>query len=115
MSKLSRMQQFQNKTFPDDKGQPKQGHEYRTLNNVYGYEEIGILLRWRDGRLHDDGDHPAVEFQDAHVEHYRNGLLHMDQTDMEGNLKPAIIADYGTKFEFYLNGRQVDPEVMNAQ
>jgi hypothetical protein len=87
--------------FCDDQGQPKQGHEYRTLHDIYGFDEIGIILRWKDGLLHDDGDLPAVEFQDAHIEHYRDGLLHAEKP------MPAIIADYGTQREYYSNGKQV--------
>jgi hypothetical protein len=102
------MTDFWNITFFDDSGQPKQGHEYRILYNIFGSAEIGLILRWRDGRLHDDGGLPAVEFQDTHVEHYRGGLLHNDLTDEAGKLRPAIIAGYGTKLEYYLDGKQVE-------
>jgi len=98
---LSRMTDFWGKVFPGDDGQPRQGHEYRTLYSIYGCAEIGIILRWKDGRLNDDGDLPAVEFQDAHIEHYRDGMLHAEKP------MPAIIADYGTQCEYYLNGEQV--------
>jgi len=97
---LSRMIDFWGVVFCDDRGQPKQGHEYRTLHDIYGCAEIGIILRWKDGLLHDDGNLPAVEFQDAHIEHYRNGLLHAEN-------HPAIIADYGTQCERYLDGKQI--------
>jgi len=98
---LSRMMDFWGAVFSDEKGQPKQGHEYRTLHDIYGCAEIGIILRWKDGMLHDDGDLPAVEFADAHIEHYRNGLLHAEKP------MPAIIADYGTQCEYYIDGKQV--------
>ena len=104
---LSRMTDFWGKVFSGDHGHPKQGHEYRTLNDIYGSAEIGIILRWQDGMLHDDGVLPAVEFEDAHIEHYRNGLLHNDSVDEAGKLMPAIIADYGTQCEYYLDGEQV--------
>ena len=104
---LSRMKVFWNITFFDEKGQPKQGHEYRILQNMYNSPEIGIILRWHNGMLHDDGDFPAVEFQDSHIEHYRNGMLHNAAVDGNGKLKPAIISDYGAQFEYYINGKQV--------
>ena len=104
---LSRMVDFWGVAFFDDNGQPKQGHEYQTLHNIYGSAEIGIILRWRDGRLNDDGELPAVEFQDTHIEHYQNGLLHNGSTDESGKLRPAVISGYGTEFEYYLNGKQV--------
>ena len=104
---LSRMTDFWGVNFSDDNGQPKQGHEYLTLRNMYGSAEIGLILRWHDGRLHDDDGLPAVEFQDTHIEHYRGGLLHNDSKDEAGNLRPAIIAGYGTQLEYYLNGKQV--------
>jgi hypothetical protein len=93
--------------FSGDDGQPKQGHEYRTLYDIYGCAEIGLILRWRDGKLHDDGGLPAVEFQDTHIEHYRGGLLHNDSTDEAGKLRPAIISGCGTQLEYYLDGKQV--------
>jgi hypothetical protein len=104
---LSRMKDFWYGTFSDEKGRPKQGHEYRILYNIFDSEEIGIILRWHDGRLQDDGELPAVEFQDAHIEHYRSGILHNDSHDEKGALNPAIISGYGTQVEYFINGRQV--------
>jgi hypothetical protein len=101
------MMDFWGVGFSDSSGQPKQGHEYRTLNDIFGAAEVGLILRWKDGKLHDDGDLPAVEFEDAHIEHYRNGLLHNDSVDEAGKLMPAIIADYGTRCEYYIDGKQV--------
>lgn len=98
---LSRMVDFWGVVFYDDNGKLKQGHEYRLLRNIYGFEEIGIILRWQNGMLHDDGSLPAVEFQDTHIERYRNGLLHAEKSI------PAIIADYGTRCEYYVDGKQV--------
>jgi len=109
MKTSSRMKDFWNKTFFDEKNNPKQGHEYRTLRDSFGYNEVGILLRWKDGRLNDDGDQPAVEFQDAHIEHFQNGLLHNDLKESDGYLSPAIISDYGKKMEYWLKGKQVQP------
>jgi len=104
---ISRMKDFWNGIFADENGHPKQGHEYRMLRDIYASEEVGIILRWRDGKLQDDGDLPAVEFDDAHVEHYRSGLLHNDSHNDEGMLNPAIISKYGEQVEYYINGKQV--------
>jgi hypothetical protein len=101
------MMDFWGLSFSDGQGQPKQGHEYRTLHDIYGCAEIGIILRWQNGMLHDDGDLPAVDFEDTHIEHYRGGLLHNDSVDKTGKLLPAIIADYGTKCEYFVDGKQV--------
>jgi len=103
------MKKFWDTTFYDEKGNPKQGEEYRVLLKAFGYESIGILLRWSDGRLNDDGRKPAVEFQDAHIEHYSNGLLHNEFKADNGFLCPAIIANYGHKLEFYLHGKEIQP------
>ena len=103
---LSRMKDFWNTVFHDEKGQLKQGTEYRTLHNIYNSAEIGIILRWRDGKLNDEGEMPAVEFQDTHIEHYRNGLLHNDSVNEEGKHKAAIITAYASQFEYYIDGKQ---------
>ena len=99
---LSRMKAFWNTTFCDEAGNPKQGHEYQILHNMFGCAEIGVILRWHNGKLHDDGDLPAAEFQDTHTEHYRDGMLHNDG-------KPAIISEYGTQCEYYIDGKQEIP------
>jgi hypothetical protein len=101
------MKSFWNITFLDERGRPKQGHEYQTLHNMYDSPEIGIILRWHNGKLHDDGEFPAVEFQDSHIEHYRNGLLHNVAVNDDGKLRPAIISGYGAQFEYYIDGKQV--------
>ena len=103
---LSRMKNFWNTVFRDDNGDPKQGQEYHTIYNQYNVSELGLILRWRNGKLHDDGDMPAVEFQDTHIEHYRDGLLHNDSVTADGKRKPAIISGYGTQCEYYQNGKK---------
>jgi hypothetical protein len=101
------MKSFWNTVFLDTQGRPKQGHEYQILRNMYDSPEIGIIIRWRDGKLHDDGELPAVEFQDTHIEHYRNGLLHNVSVDGEGKLNPSIISGYGVQAEYYVDGKEV--------
>ena len=103
---LSRMRNFWNTVFYNNDGTLKQGDEYHTLYNMYNTSEIGLILRWRDGKLNDAGELPAVEFQDAHIEHYRDGLLHNNSVDAEGKLKPAIISGFGTQCEYYIEGKQ---------
>ena len=109
---LSRMRNFWNTVFHDDNGKLKQGQEYHTLYNLYNAPEIGLILRWQNGKLHDDGELPAVEFQDTHTEHYRNGVLHNDSVDAQGKLKPAIVSGYGAHCEYYVDGKR---EVKYAQ
>jgi hypothetical protein len=101
------MKELWNKTFNDDKGKLKHGHEYHILYKKYHFSKIGVILRWHNGKLHDDGELPAVEFQDSHIEHYRNGLLHNDAKDNKGKLIPAIISNYAKNFEYFLNGNQI--------
>jgi hypothetical protein len=105
---ISRMQHFIDQEFRDEQGLLKQGHEHRILYNFEGYDEIGVILRWKDGRLNDDGDFPAVEFQDCHTEHFCKGILHNDSRGSDGLLKPAIIKNYGEIAAYYINGRQVE-------
>jgi len=107
---LSRMKNFWNGIFTDETGRPKQGHEYRILNNIFDSAETGIILRWREGKLQDDDDLPAVEFDDTHIEHYRSGILHNAAHYEDGTLKPAIISEYGAQVEYYINGKQVTEE-----
>jgi hypothetical protein len=101
------MKDFWNGIFADENGHPKQGHEYRILHDMFDSTDVGIILRWRDGRLQDDDELPAVEFDDAHIEHYRSGILHNDSHDENGALNPAIISGYGSQVEYYINGEQV--------
>jgi hypothetical protein len=103
------MQEFWNAVFFDGNGKPKQGHEYRALYQKYNTEQIGVILRWRDGKLNDDGELPAVEFQDTHIEHYRNGLLHNENKDGNGKMRPAIVSAYGSRTAFYIDGKPVFP------
>jgi hypothetical protein len=104
------MTKFINITLYDEKKNLKQGHEYRILQNAFGYKEIGCLTRFRDGRLNDDGENPAVEFQDGHMEYFHNGFLHNSDTNEEGKLQPAIIANCGKNVEYWFNGKQVNQD-----
>jgi hypothetical protein len=100
---ISRVKSFIGRRFKDYNGGPKQGHEFKTLG------KMGIILRWKDGRLNDDGECPAVEFEDFHFEHFREGLLHNDGRWPDGTLKPAIVSASGDTVEYYINGEQVSP------
>jgi len=99
---ISRVQKFIGRQFKDKNGGLKQGDEYLA-------GDIGIILRWKDGRLNDDGERPAVEFEDSHVEHFREGRLHYDKRGKDGRLRPAIIGVTGDIVEYYINGRMVNP------
>jgi hypothetical protein len=106
---ISRVKNFIGCRFKNDNGSLKQGHEFRTLNNFEKNEDMGIILRWKDGKLNDDGDYPAVEFEDSHAEHFRDGQLHNEARGPDGALKPAIIGIYDDLVEYYVNGEQVNP------
>jgi hypothetical protein len=95
--------------FKNYNGSLKQGHEFRTINNFEGNGDIGIILRWKNGMLNDDGNYPAVEFEDTHVEHFLDGRLHNDARWPDGMLKPAIISVNGNVVEYYINGQPVYP------
>jgi len=99
---ISRVKKFIGRRFKDENGGLKQGDEY--LDG-----EVGVILRWKDGRLNDDGEFPAVEFEDSHVEHFKEGRPHNGARDKNGKLKPAIIGVSGDIVEYYINGRQVKP------
>ena len=99
---ISRVKKFIGRRFKDENGGLKQGDEY--LDG-----EVGVILRWKDGRLNDDGEFPAVEFEDSHVEHFKEGRLHNGTLGKDGKLKPAIISVSGDIVEYYINGRQVKP------
>jgi hypothetical protein len=104
---ISRVRSFIGRRFKDYNGRLKQGHEFRTIYNFEGNGDMGIILRWKDGKLNDDGEYPAVEFEDSHVEHFHDGLLHYDARWPDGLLKPAIISVFGEPVEYYINGEQV--------
>lgn len=107
---LSRVNGIFVKRQKDDNGNLQQGQVYRMVPDQFGYEEIGLITRWLDGRLNDDGEAPAVEFADAHIEHYKMGVLHNERKDDNGKLQPAIIAQFGRKVEYYLRGDLVDQD-----
>jgi len=106
---ISRVKSFIGRRFNDYNGGLKQGHEFRIIYNFEGAGDMGIILRWKNGRLNDDGDYPAVEFEDSHVEHFLDGLLHNEARWPDGSLKPAIVSMYGVPVEYYVNGRQINP------
>jgi len=106
---ISRVKSFVGRRFKNINGGLKQGHEFRTIYNFEGNGDMGIILRWKDGRLNDDGDYPAVEFEDTHVEHFRDGWHHNEARWPDGALKPAIISVSGDIVEYYINGKQVSP------
>jgi len=106
---ISRVKSFIGRRFKNYNGSLKQGHEFRTIDNFEGNGDMGIILRWKNGKLNDDGDYPAVEFEDSHLEHFLDGMLHNEARWPDGKLKPAIIGITSGMVEYYINGLQVSP------
>ena len=73
------------------------------LSKIYpkGYVLInfhGDEVWWKNGKLHGDGDKPAIIFPDGGKKWYKNGVLHRDGD------KPAVININGTKV-WWKNGK----------
>lgn len=107
MTSASRMLDFTGKVVTETDGNPKNGEDYRSYTNLYGFKKIGVITRWKDGCLHAEGGLPAVEFEDTHTEFWQNGRLHNTQTDEDGQLQPAVIADYQNISEYWIEGARV--------
>ena len=90
-----------------------QGQEFRTFTNMFGYKEISCLLNWKDGKLDTDWDAdpviPAVQMSDGHTEYWKDGKLHNDHKDDDGNLMPAVITDNWETTEYWVDGTRVFP------
>lgn len=87
-------------------GMPKNGQEFVIFHNKFGQRKISCILNWKNGFLNSDDNTPAVQMEDSHTEYWTNGYLDNTQRDKEGNLMPAVIADYGKKIEYWVNGKK---------
>ena len=91
-------------------GELKNGQEYKIFHNKFGRDTISCLLNWKNGFLHSEPDLPAVQMDDGHVEYWKDGVLHNDEHDSEGNLMPAVIAEWGRVEEYWINGTRIKSE-----
>lgn len=55
----------------------------------------GTIMRFKNGRIDGNGE-PALEYEDGGVEYWKQGYP-------DGS--PAIIQDFGTKMEYWENGK----------
>ena len=58
--------------------------------------------------MHSTPDTPAVRFDDSHTEYWENGKLSNREQDIYGNLMPAVISQYGSIEEYWVDGKRVD-------
>lgn len=86
---------------------PKNEQEIVTFTNKFGFKKITAILNWTNGFLNSDEDTPAVQMEDFHTEYWKNGVLHNSALDSDGNLLPAVISDYGTHREYWIEGKRV--------
>jgi len=103
----SRMIAFTDKVFKEPDGTLKEGSEYKTFYNKYGFQKIGAIFHFHNGKLHSFGDNPAVEFEDTHTEYWKNGKIHNSMTNKDGETMPAIISDYMNILEVWNNGERI--------
>lgn len=87
-------------------GKLKNGQEIKIIKQNQN-KNMFVLLNWKDGFLHSTQDIPAVQMDDGHTEFWTNGYLNNDNHDSEGNLMPAVITNYGTEEEFWINGKRL--------
>ena len=95
------------KTVMDVGNVPKNRQEIITFENKFGQKKITAILNWKNGRLHSEEGIPAVQMEDFHTEYWENGLLSNTKIDADGNQMPAVISDYGTHLEFWVNGKRI--------
>ncbi len=77
--------------------------KYWKIHTKYEVDENTTRKYWsRNGRLHRDGDLPAVEYGNGSKEWWRNGKQHRD------GVLPAVKCANGTK-EWWRNGVRYHP------
>lgn len=110
MKTVSRFAKYFNKRFYETDGEGKRvvvpdGPALKHFKG-FGFSDIQAILHFKDGLLHND-DGPAIEFADAHVEFWQNGVPHNEERNANGVLMPAIYSDYLNTREYWINGKQV--------
>lgn len=97
----------EHKPCKDEKGNLKQGQEYKVFENKFGFNSIGVIFNWKDGYLNSEPGIPAVQVEDGHTEYWTNGYLNNTDLDINGNPMPAVISAYGGVEEYWVNGKRV--------
>ena len=92
----------------DENGKLKNGQEFKKFVNKWGLDEVIVIFNWKEGKLHSEGFIPAVQCSDTHTEYWENGKLSNKNRDYDGNLMPAIISNYGTEKEYWIDGQQIE-------
>ena len=85
----------------------KNGQEIVTFTNVFGHEKLRAILNWTDGYLNDAPGCPAVQMEDFHTEYWNMGKLSNKETNDDGEMMPAVISDYGTHREYWIDGKKI--------
>lgn len=98
---------MENKKPVMDGNQPKNGQEFVVFHNKFGQKKVSAILNWKNGFLHSEENIPAVQMEDSHTEYWENGVLSNEKHDDEGNLMPAVFADYGETREYWIGGKRI--------
>jgi hypothetical protein len=92
----------------DANGNLKQGSEYKSFQNAWGSKNIIVIFNWKDGLLHSDENTPAIQMSDTHTEYWINGKISNIFRDVNGEIMPAIISNYGEIQEKWINGTRIE-------
>lgn len=109
METKSRFYDLQKKKQPvlDVSNTPKNKQEIVTFTNKFGHKKITAILNWKNGFLTSEEGIPAVQMEDFHTEYWENGVISNTRLDGNGNMMPAVISDYGTHLEYWINGKRI--------
>lgn len=108
-SRFYSLQENRKETHNKD-GSLKNGQEYKIFHKKFGRDSISCILNWKNGFLHSLPDIPAVQMDDGHMEYWTEGYLNNEKHDSEGNLMPAVIAEFGTIEEYWIHGTKLKTE-----
>lgn len=86
---------------------PRNGPEYVIFHNKFGQAKVSCILNWKNGFLHSTENQPAVQMDDSHTEYWTDGYLDNEARDINGELIPAVIADYGMTREYWSKGKRI--------
>lgn len=103
----SRFYELKGRIALNSAGKPKNGQELKVIRNMWGQESIFCIFNWKDGFLHSEDDTPAVQMSDTHTEYWTNGKIDNNRRDVNNELMPAVISDYGRIREYWINGTRI--------